>query len=87
MDEDDDELVVALERYARATPYGDKHLVQGGPVESFPRLPPAARSSHPSQWVRMMRSLARLYDFPADNAEILGFEAATYLVQQSRGAR
>lgn len=84
---DDDELVTALERYARATPYGDRHRPRdGGPVDAFPPLPAAARTSHPSQWVRMMRALARLHEFPADNAEILGFEASTYLVQQTRNS-
>ena len=82
-----DELADALRRYARATPFGDKHRTPAsGPVAEFPRLPPAARTAHPSQWVRMMRALARLQEFPADNAEILGFEASTYLAQQARGA-
>jgi hypothetical protein len=82
---DDDELDVALARYARATPFGDTHRPPaGGPVDKFPRLPPAARTRHPSQWVRMMRAVARLHEFPADNSEILGFEASTYLVQQAR---
>jgi hypothetical protein len=82
---DDDELTAALARYTRATPYGDKHRPPtGGPVDKFPRLSPAARTGHPSQWVRMMRALARMHEFPADNAEILGFEASTYLVQQAR---
>lgn len=80
-----DELAEALARYVKATPFGDTHRpADGGPVDSFPRLPPAARTRHPSQWVRMMRALARLAEFPGDNAEILGFEASTYLVQQSR---
>lgn len=86
MVDDEDELAAALDRYARATPFGDRHRPpSGGPVDQFPRLPPAARTSHPSQWVRMMRALARLHEFPADNAEILGFEASTYLVQHARG--
>lgn len=80
-----DELADALRRYARATPFGDKHRSPDvGPVGEFPPLPAAARTKHPSQWVRMMRALARLQEFPADNAEILGFEAATYLAQQAR---
>lgn len=83
--ENEDELAQALTRYTRATPFGDRHRpADAGPVDQFPVLPPAARTAHPSQWVRMMRALARMYEFPADNADILGFEAATYLVQQSR---
>lgn len=81
-----DELSDALARYVRATPFGDVHRPGGsGPVADFPRLPPAARTAHPSQWVRMMRALARLDEFPGDNAELLGFEASTYLAQQGRG--
>ncbi len=81
-----DELADALKRYARATPFGDKHRpADVGPVLEFPPLPEAARTKHPSQWVRMMRAVARLHEFPADNAEILGFEAGTYLAQQARG--
>lgn len=83
--EDEDELVTALQRYVRATPYGDMHRPPGeGPVDQFPTLPPIARTSHPSQWVRMMRAVARMHEFPSDDAEILGFEASTYLVQQAR---
>lgn len=81
-----DELAEALARYAKATPFGDTHRPPaGGPVDKFPRLPTAARTRHPSQWVRMMRAVARMDEFPADNAEILGFEASTYLVHQARG--
>lgn len=84
--DDQDELAAALARYARATPFGDKHRpAERGPVEVFPPLAPSARTRHPSQWVRMMRALARLEEFPADNTEILAFEASTYLLQQSRG--
>jgi len=83
--DDDDELAVALERYARAAPTGRLHRHGVGPVANFPRLAPAARTNHPSQWVAMMRALARMQEFPADNAEILGFEAATYLAQHDHG--
>lgn len=84
----EDELAEALTRYVRATPLGDLHRPAGsGPVEQFPPLPPLARTQHPSQWVRMMRSVARLDEFPCDNAEIIGFEASTYLVQQARESK
>ena len=37
--DDHDELTAALARYARATPFGDKHRpVECGPVDTFPRL-------------------------------------------------
>jgi hypothetical protein len=82
--DDHDELAAALARYARATPFGDKHRPDGGgPVDTFPPLAPSARTRHPSQWVRMMRAVARLEEFPADNAEILAFEASTYLLQRA----
>ena len=81
-----DEIDEALERYARATPFGDLHRrPDAGPVEQFPRLPPIARTQHPSQWAAMMRAVARLADFPGDMADVLAYEASTYLVQQSRG--
>jgi hypothetical protein len=86
MDEDD-ELAVALARYARVTPFGDaRRPVETGPVEVFPPLAPSARTRHPSQWVRMMRAVARLNDWPADNAEILAFEASLYLLQRAGDA-
>lgn len=83
-----DEISEALDRYARATPFGDTHRpVDAGPVELFPRLPPVARSVHPSQWAAMMRAVARLADFPGEPADVIAYEAATYLVQQSRGKK
>jgi hypothetical protein len=83
-----DEIAEALDRYARATPFGDSQRpTDAGPVERFPRLPPIARSVHPSQWAAMMRAVARLADFPGDMADVLAYEAATYLVQQSRGKK
>lgn len=81
----DDELADALARYVRATPFGDLHRpAASGPVVDFPQLGRGARTRHPSQWVAMMRALARLNEYPADNAEILAFEASTYLLQQAR---
>lgn len=83
-----DEIADALARYARSTPFGDSHRPPlAGPVDQFPRLPPLARTVHPSQWAAMMRAVARLADFPGNIDEILGWEAATYLVQQSRPGR
>lgn len=83
-----DEIAEALERYARATPFGDiRRPVEAGPVEQFPRLPRIARTVHPSQWAAMMRAVARLADFPGDVADVLAYEASTYLVQQSRGTK
>lgn len=82
--DDQDELDEALARYARATPFGDKHRpAECGPVDVFPRLAPSARTRHPSQWIRMMRAVARLHESVEDNAEILAFEASTYLLQQA----
>lgn len=83
----DDELAAALKRYVAATPLGDPHRSPAdvGPVDDFPRLPTIARTQHPSQWAAMMRSLARLYEFPGDIVDTLAFEASTYLVQVSRG--
>lgn len=79
---DDDEVAAALARYARATPFRDQRTQEErGPVEEFPPLAPSARTRHPSQWVRMMRAVARLEEFPADNADILALEASTYLRQ------
>lgn len=81
----DDELANALARYVRATPFGDLHRpAETGPVAEFPRLPASARTAHPSQWVRMMRAVARMDEYPADNAQIIAFEASTYLAQQDR---
>jgi hypothetical protein len=83
-----DEIDEALERYARSTPFGDiRRSTEAGPVEQFPRLPPIARSVHPSQWAAMMRAVARLADFPGEVADVLAYEASTYLVQQSRGGK
>lgn len=82
----DDELADALARYVRATPFGDLHRpAESGPVSQFPRLHASARTRHPSQWVRMMRAVARLYEYPQDNAEILALEASMYLKQQAGG--
>ena len=82
--DDRDELDAALARYARATPFGDKHRpAECGPVDTFPRLAPSARTRHPSQWVRMMRAVARLQESGEDTAEVIAVEASTYLLQQA----
>lgn len=84
--DDQDELTAALARYARATPFGDRSRpAEAGPVDTFPRLAPSARTRHPSQWVRMMRAVARLQESGQDPAEVLAVEASTYLLQHSAG--
>lgn len=55
-----------------------------GPVADFPPLPDTSRHD-PAQWAPMMRSLARLLDVPASEADVLAFEASTYLARHTRG--
>ena len=82
----DDELAEALERYVRATPFGDPHRPAArGPVPRFPRLSRMARTSHPTAWAAMMRAIARMDEWPMSNADIIALEASTYLAQHDRG--
>lgn len=80
---DHDEIREALRRYVSATPFGDHATQNGsGPVGDFPPLPRDIRTN-PLHWVRMMRALTRLHEFPTDPADTLAFEAATYLAQHA----
>lgn len=70
-----DEVANSLRRYRATHPNSDD--THSGPVTDFPRLPESLDTA--SQWIEHVRALARMWQYPADDAEILAFEAATYL--------
>lgn len=77
-----DEVAQSLRRYRQQHP--NPNPADVGPVTSFPRLPAPEELDRLPQWVAHVRSMARMWEYPADDAEILAFEAQTYLRRHTR---
>jgi hypothetical protein len=71
-----DEIRAAARRYQAALPDGQ-----------FPPLPHAARTNDTRQWDVMMHALARLWQTPAQPADVLAFEAQTYIATRQNTCR
>ena len=74
--DDHDGFTAALARYAGAT--SGTNTARSSVARWTPsRGLPSARTRHLSQWVRMMRAVARLQESGEDTSEILAVEAST----------
>lgn len=69
-----DEVANSLRRYRAAHPNPNP---ASGPVTDFPPLPDELDTM--PQWIAHVRSMARMWEYAAEDAEILAFEASTYL--------